>query len=82
MLATGRLVKDNELSRNCVAERAGYSTKMIQEWQSGLPQNPRLASIVDVLNVMGYELVIQKIPAPKSETLDEIDTWNYLQMGP
>ena len=54
-----RLQTQQQIAWGDVAKRAGISTSGIRHWRT--ENGPRLTNFEAVLNVLGYELVIQPI---------------------
>jgi transcriptional regulator with XRE-family HTH domain len=48
-----------QCSIQMLADRAGYGRSTIQNWRTG-KKTPTVASLSDCLDVLGYELIIQR----------------------
>lgn len=53
-------IKQSEKYITEIARESGVSRSTITKWLSGERDNPTLLSIASVLEVIGYELVIEK----------------------
>lgn len=53
-------IKRSEKDITEIARKSGVSRSTITKWLSGERDNPTLLSIASVLEVIGYELVIEK----------------------
>lgn len=53
-------IKRSEKDITEIARKSGVSRSTITKWLSGERDNPTLLSIESVLEVIGYELVIEK----------------------
>lgn len=53
-------IKRSEKDITEIARKSGVSRSTIMSWLSGERDNPTLLSIESVLEVIGYELVIEK----------------------
>lgn len=51
-------IKERRISKNALAQRSGVTRQNVQTWFLGKIQNPRLDTLLKIMNVVGYELTI------------------------
>lgn len=73
------LMNDNDMSVRKLAKAAGISPTIVQELRSGKKRNVTLQSFINILDSMGYSLVVEKpIKNSKKRSRLVLNTKDYL----
>ena len=74
MLELREIVIGQPVKQEMLAERAGYTSCAVSEWFSGR-RTPRIHSITDLANALGYDVVLVKRSNPRSShTVDRFSS--------